>query len=181
MTLRDYIGRDTPDLDIYRFEELRSTNDTVRDYVQRGRYSVVIAERQSGGRGQRGRRFSSEPGGLYYSLGFYPEFPLERCPSLTALGALAARNAIGCLTSVYPDIKYPNDLLINGKKIAGVLTEAVHRGNDFFIVLGIGINVFNPLPPELDSAGTLNQLTGAEVDIEMLAGSLTRELLDILA
>ncbi len=104
---------------------------------------VVSAEEQVAGKGRMGRKWHSKYGdSLAMSIILRPTVPLEKYPQLTLVAAVAVVQTIEKETGIRPDIKWPNDILINGKKLVGILTE-LHRdknGNQF-VVLGIGINV----------------------------------------
>jgi BirA family biotin operon repressor/biotin-[acetyl-CoA-carboxylase] ligase len=95
--------------------------------------AVALAEHQTEGRGRLGRTWLDEPGhGLLFSVALYPPPPVARWPELTLVAARAVADAIGPGAA----IKYPNDVLVGGRKVAGILAEAGTR-----VVLGIGINV----------------------------------------
>lgn len=95
--------------------------------------AVALAEHQTEGRGRLGRTWVDEPGsGLTFSVALYPPPPVARWPELTLVAAQAVADAIGPAAA----IKHPNDVLIDGRKVAGILAEAGDR-----VVLGIGINV----------------------------------------
>lgn len=129
----------------YFFEylpECESTNDLA---FEKGAGAIVCAGRQTKARGRMGRSFSAEEGGLYFSLCIKPPCEMKDAPALTALAALAARDAIGGKAR----IKWPNDILLEDKKVCGILSEA----RNGLIVFGFGINIENELPPELDQAG----------------------------
>lgn len=132
----------------YSFEyrpECESTNDLAFEI---GAGAIVCAGRQTKGRGRMGRSFSSEEGGLYFSLCIKPNCPFKEATALPALAALAVRDAIGGAAK----IKWPNDILVDGKKVCGILSEA--RGE--LIVFGFGINIQNKLPEELSEAGRVD-------------------------
>lgn len=133
----------------YRFEylpECESSNDLA---FARGAGAIVCAGRQTKARGRMGRSFSAQEGGLYFSLCVRPGCPLKEATALPALAALAVRDAIGGKAS----IKWPNDILLEDKKVCGILTEA--RGE--LIVFGIGINLKNELPEDLPQAGRVDK------------------------
>ena len=120
--------------------------------------SVVVADAQTGGRGRMGRSWVSPSGvNLYFSLILRPPLPSIRVPQLTLLVAAAIHQALSSFAAdVVPLIKWPNDILVNGRKLCGVLcemqseTDLVH-----FVVVGIGINVnLSLLPPELEDSAT---------------------------
>jgi BirA family biotin operon repressor/biotin-[acetyl-CoA-carboxylase] ligase len=98
-----------------------------------GHGAVALAEHQTAGRGRLGREWHDEPGtGLMFSVALYPPPPVARWPELTLVAAAAVRDAIGPAAA----IKHPNDVLVDGRKVAGILAEAGSR-----VILGIGVNV----------------------------------------
>jgi BirA family transcriptional regulator, biotin operon repressor / biotin---[acetyl-CoA-carboxylase] ligase len=138
--------------------------------------AVAVAGEQTAGRGRLGRRWFAPAGtSLLCSLQLRPEVPPERLPELTGVAALACAEAIAVVTRLTPEVKFPNDLLLDGRKVAGVLAEA-REGR---IVLGVGINVNIPesdLPTEVDRPATsLLVETGREHDrAELLVELLER-------
>lgn len=161
--------------EIRRFEETDSTNRQARLWAREGAPSgaVVIAARQTAGRGRMQRQWESPEGaGLYLSAIVRPELPLEKFPLLTFAAALAASDACREAAQADARIKWPNDLVLDGRKIAGILLE---REGDA-AVIGIGINVRQRLcdfPEELrDKAGSLQMLTGRTVDFAALERGL---------
>lgn len=169
----------------YQYIRLAETGSTLDEALERaladGGNWIVVADKQTAGRGQRGHSFSSDPGGLYFSMTWRPKGNIEKTPELTAVAGRAVRDAVAELCGVVPDIKPPNDLLINGRKICGILTEA-RDGDDFVMVFGIGVNLKNPLPPELSAiSGTLLDLTGTAPDPELLAERIADKLLEALS
>ncbi|MCL2462901.1 MAG: biotin--[acetyl-CoA-carboxylase] ligase [Defluviitaleaceae bacterium] len=139
---------------IIRYAVLSSTNDEAK---ARSRVlpdgSVITALRQSAGRGRQGRVWESDSyGGLYFSIILRPHIPAAASPSLALAAGIAARRAIAEVPSLDPLLKWPNDLLINGKKICGVLIEArapaaqsptFSAQGSVELICGIGINVNN--------------------------------------
>jgi BirA family biotin operon repressor/biotin-[acetyl-CoA-carboxylase] ligase len=139
--------------------------------------AVVVADEQTEGRGRLGRRWFAPPRtSLLCSVQLRPAVPGERLPELTGVAARACAEAIAVLTGREPELKFPNDLLVDGRKVAGVLAEA-REGR---IVLGVGVNVnvsAEELPVEVDRPATsLLVETGREVD----RADLLIELLDQL-
>jgi BirA family biotin operon repressor/biotin-[acetyl-CoA-carboxylase] ligase len=138
--------------------------------------ALVVAEEQTAGRGRLGRRWFAPAGtSLLCSLQLRPDTPTERLPELTGVAARACAETIAALTGLAPVLKFPNDLLVGGRKVAGILAEA-REGR---VVLGIGINVNVPadeLPAEVDRPATsLLVETGHELDrAELLAELLER-------
>lgn len=105
--------------------------------------TVVIAEEQLNGRGRLDRSFHSPKGtGVWMSIILRPRIPLDKAPQLTLIAAVAVVQAIEECTSIVPHIKWPNDILINGKKVIGILTELQAEPDRIHsIIVGIGINV----------------------------------------
>jgi BirA family transcriptional regulator, biotin operon repressor / biotin---[acetyl-CoA-carboxylase] ligase len=138
--------------------------------------AVVVAEAQTAGRGRLGRRWFAPAGtSLLCSLQLRPASPTERLPELTGVAARACAEAIAGVTGLEPELKFPNDVLVGGRKVAGILAEA-REGR---VVLGIGINVNVPaseLPEDVAHPATsLLAETGRELDrAELLAELLVR-------
>ena len=141
-------------------EELASTNDLAhRLSLEGGEHGeTVIAESQTQGRGRRGRTWVSPPGkNLYMSVILRPELPPQRAPELTFVAAVALAETLG-EANVMAQIKWPNDVEFEGKKLAGILTE-LHAEPEKVnaVILGIGVNLNlteKDLPPELRSVAT---------------------------
>jgi BirA family biotin operon repressor/biotin-[acetyl-CoA-carboxylase] ligase len=126
------------------FEETNSTNDLAAragdDGVREG--LVIFAETQRAGRGRLGRAWQSPPWqGLWFSVLLRPAAPVERWPELTFCAALAVAEAAESETGRDAAIKWPNDVLIQGRKISGILLESHQRRPPGCVVLGIGLNV----------------------------------------
>lgn len=138
--------------------------------------ALVVADEQTAGRGRLGRRWLAPAGtSLLCSVQLRPEVPGKRLPELTGVAAGACAETIEALTGLAPLLRYPNDVLLSGRKVAGVLAEA-REGR---IVLGLGVNVNVPeaaLPQEVDRPATsLLVETGRELDrAELLAELLER-------
>src|SRR5271154_1687191 len=158
------IGRD-----IQVFEQTTSTNDVVeklaRDGVKEG--VVVFAESQTKGRGRLGRKWIS-PGhkGLWFSVLLRPELRPQEATQLTVASATALRRAIQAETGLQPEIKWPNDILIGGKKVAGILTElSAELDKVRYVILGIGIDVnldANEFPADLRKIATSLKIEAGE-------------------
>ena len=139
--------------------------------------AVAVTEEQTEGRGRLGRRWLSPPGvNLLFSILLEPPVETPRLPELSLVAGEACAGAIAAVAGVTPEIKLPNDVLISGRKVAGILAEA-REGQ---VVLGIGVNVNVPedeLPTEVDVPATsLLAETGREID----RAELLVELLDRL-
>lgn len=168
---------------VHRLDTVDSTNLVCKRMAAQGAPdgTVVIAERQTAGRGRLGRSFQSAQGlGLYLSVLWRPQTPPETWMALPALGAVASCRAIGRVCGLDVGIKWPNDLVYGGKKLGGILTEAVLLGSDTAVVLGIGINVHHraaDFEGEVrDMAASLETVTGRSVSREVLAAALVEEL-----
>lgn len=160
------------------FREIASTNDFAKQRRADGRDLFVTAKRQTGGRGTKGRSFSSDVGGVYLtSLKFYDNFPAKRAFEVMASAAVAVCKTLETF-GAQPVIKWANDIHVNGKKICGILTENTFSGEYLHSsVIGIGINVCNALPDELkDIATTLYQETGKKVSVRRVTKTLIKHL-----
>lgn len=170
--------------DIRVFEETTSTSDIMekfaRDGVKEG--AVVLAEAQTKGRGRLGRKWLSPAGkGLWFSVLLRPDLRPQETTQLTVAAATALRRAIHNQTGLPPEIKWPNDILIQGKKVAGILTElSAELDHAKYVILGIGVNVNQTgkdFPTELRQLATSIRIeTGQIVDRPELATQILREL-----
>lgn len=172
---------------IQRFQQLDSTNTAAARMAEDGAPggTVVVAEEQSAGRGRHGRQWSSPPGtGLYLSVVLRPPQQQELWQFGFAV-SLAVADAIGRVTGTDPRTKWPNDVLINGRKVCGILIEAKldhsHTPtppHSHTVVVGIGINVNTPgFPPDIASKATSLAIeTGRTIDL----GEVESALLDSL-
>ncbi len=121
--------------------EAGSTNDEALARLRAGGTHVwVTAERQTAGRGRRGRAWTSEPGNLYASYAFAPDWPPRVFGILPLASAIALGDAIEALGAA-PQLKWPNDVLIDGRKCAGILIEAETSASQRRAVIGFGVNV----------------------------------------
>lgn len=131
------------------FQETDSTNKQARILAAQGypEGTVVVAETQTSGRGRRGRTwYSPQSQGIYMSLILRPVLPLNEISRISIITAVAIAETLQTELSLQPQIKWPNDILINGRKIAGILSEAVTDMDGVeYIVVGIGLNINNPL------------------------------------
>jgi len=160
--------------------EIGSTNDRIlaagRDGAPEG--LAVIADRQTAGRGRLGRSWASLPGvGLYTSILLRPKLPASQAPLLTLVAGLAVTEAIETVTGLSPRLKWPNDLLVNGKKVVGVLTETASvESRVTYVAVGIGINVgqeAQDFPEEFRATATsLRLASGREVPRGNLAAEI---------
>jgi BirA family biotin operon repressor/biotin-[acetyl-CoA-carboxylase] ligase len=130
---------------LHYFEEIDSTNTQARLFADQGaaQGEVVIAESQTRGRGRLDRRWESPPfTNLYFSIVLRPNLPPKNAAQITLAAAVALADTLGSFLPCAPCIKWPNDILVAGKKLAGILTEAACvRERIEYVILGIGVNV----------------------------------------
>lgn len=172
-------------------ETVDSTNNYLKNRAAAGapHGTVAIAECQTGGRGRLGRRFDSAAGaGVYLSVLLRPACPPQALMTLTAQAAVATRRAIRTVTGAETGIKWVNDLVLNGRKLCGILTELsieAESGLVSYAVVGVGVNCNRAVadyPPELrGTVGSLRSETGTRVDRNALAAAMIRELSELPA
>ncbi len=157
-------------LRILRCDQIDSTNAEARRIAEAnaGENTLIIARTQTAGRGRMGRSFYSPDGtGLYATLLYYPDRPITELGGLTCAAALSSAVAIEQLCSIFPSIKWVNDLYLDGRKVCGILCESFGTPHGRAIAVGIGINLTTrDFPAEIESiAGSLQ----AAVEPETLA------------
>ncbi len=166
------------------FEELDSTNSYLKELAAKGAQegTVIIANRQSAGRGRLGRSFfSPEEKGIYMSILLRPDISLERAVLITSMAAVAVAEAIEQVSGIKTKIKWVNDIFLNKKKVCGILTEAgidAETGALEYAVLGIGVNVGKMVfPEELKHIATsVSNECGFEVSKETLIDKILEQL-----
>jgi BirA family biotin operon repressor/biotin-[acetyl-CoA-carboxylase] ligase len=166
---------------ILRFDSLPSTNLEAARRAGEGAAEglCVVAREQIAGRGRLQRRWvSPKDAGLYFSILLRPKFEQRSWPLLTLLAAVAVHDALREVCALETDIKWPNDILANDKKLCGILAETVETPLGRAVVIGIGINLTkNSIPAELDREATsVESATGRNHDLEILLRVLTRQL-----
>ncbi|MFC1548732.1 biotin--[acetyl-CoA-carboxylase] ligase [Candidatus Omnitrophota bacterium] len=166
--------------DILYFDSIGSTNNKAYELAEAGEPegTLVIAESQTHGKGRIGRKWMSPKGtGIYMSLILRPDVEADEIPSVTLITAAAIISALKKVYSLKAKMKWPNDILIGGKKVCGILTEIKAQPDRVeFLVLGIGINVNTPsskLPPEGTS---LKNECGRHIDRVELAKNMLVEI-----
>ncbi len=153
--------------EIIRLQKTESTNSVALELGERGAIAgtVVVAQAQTGGRGRLKRYWLSPRGmGLYFSIILRPELAPEHLPKVTLAAGLALCKAVEAEYSLPPEIKWPNDLLLDGRKFGGILTEtgflhSMATERKPFVVIGAGINLFTP------EGGFQNNLQGRATSI----------------
>ena len=156
-----------PGFQVIALDEVDSTNSEARRRAEAGAPdgTVVAARRQSAGRGRRGRRWQSPGGNLYMSLLLRPEQPVDEAPRLSFVAAVALAGSLAELAPPGTDIacKWPNDVLVNGGKCAGILLEssAGSGGRLDWLAVGVGVNLVRH-PADLPYRATDLASEGAE-------------------
>ena len=162
-----------------------STNTRIKQLAAQGAPdgTVYIAAAQSAGRGRNGRTFLSPPGGLYLSMLLRPGCSAEEALSITPMAAVAACRAVKQVCGLLCGIKWPNDVVLGGKKLCGILTEASTDKDGLFLVPGIGVNVnTEEFPPELRPvAGSLFLHSGKKTELEDLSRALIHQMDELYA
>jgi len=166
--------------EIHYFKVINSTNLYAKQLIHKGAQegTVVIADIQLSGRGRKDRTWSSPFGGLWFSIILYPHLPPERGMLVTMTASVGIAQAIKEITGLNPNIKWPNDILLNKKKVCGVLTEIdaeMDRIN--YSIIGIGINVNNEIEDGLkDIAISLKSIVGTQISRVKFLKSLLKHL-----
>jgi BirA family biotin operon repressor/biotin-[acetyl-CoA-carboxylase] ligase len=170
--------------EILLFDRVDSTNQIALEMASNGMPGglVILAESQEKGKGRLGRTwFSPEGVNLYFSLFLRPHQASREFPLFSLATSVALVEAIERVTGLSPAIKWPNDIILNHKKVAGILLESESGGGQTApLVIGIGVNVnldLAAIPPELQStAGSLKMALGQEVDRTVLTCTLLETL-----
>jgi len=163
---------------VYYFEKISSTNFFAKELANKNvnNGTIVVSDTQTQGRGRKDRTWFSPKGGLWFSVILYPDIQPYKSMMLTMAASLSVAEGIKKTIGITPRIKWPNDLLINGKKICGILTEIDAEPDKInFAVIGIGINVNNTLNKNLEKyATTLNKEHGSNVSRVNLLKSILK-------
>lgn len=160
-----------PQFDIHVFDQVASTNETLWTMAEAKVGTVAIAYTQTTGKGQRGKQWLSKAGGVYLSLMLEPDWPAEHSAQLTLCSVWGIVSQFRHL-GIPAEIKWPNDIVVKGQKLGGILTQSkLEQGTIGRAVIGVGINVYNPVPstgitwqlllPSKAVAATLNQVAAA--------------------
>jgi BirA family biotin operon repressor/biotin-[acetyl-CoA-carboxylase] ligase len=173
----EYVGRE-----IHDFKELSSTSTVAKERAEKGAKegTVIIAETQAQGRGRLNRSWISPKGGVWLSVILRPAIALEDALKMTLTTSVAVAKTFLQLYGLKAEIKWPNDVLIDGKKVCGILTEtSTNEKTVNTMVVGIGINAnfsLEALPRNLRStATTLKEVLRRSVDLEELVSTLLKE------
>ena len=174
----EFIGQE-----IHHFAEVTSTNDVAKELARKGvkEGTVVVSETQTLGRGRLGRRWVSPQGGIWFSIVLRPRVNPKEASKLTFVAAVAAARTIREMFELRAEIKWPNDVLIGGKKVCGILTETSTKGEVVdFVVVGIGINAnvsLDSFPESLrNSLTSLKEERMVEIEREEFLRALLEEV-----
>jgi BirA family biotin operon repressor/biotin-[acetyl-CoA-carboxylase] ligase len=168
-------------LTILRFDTLDSTNTEAANHARKGADEglCVIARQQTAGRGRHGRTWVSEKdSGLYFSIVLRPKLDIKSLPLITLMAGVAACDTLKEI-GVSADIKWVNDLLVNEKKIGGILAETVETSTGLAVIVGIGINLTSRNFTEdiADTATSIEAENGKKLSQDDVAEILSRYLL----
>ncbi len=168
-----------PNYKLYLYDTLPSTNDTGHLLAQNGapEWSVVVADTQTAGRGRLERKFHSPQGtGLYMSVILRPEIAPSEALTITTAAAVSVAETLEAMFGVRAEIKWVNDILVEGKKVCGILTESRLSGANLdYAILGIGVNV---APPEGGFPEEIRQIAGAVSDGKGDLGKIRMKLME---
>ncbi|MDL2246181.1 biotin--[acetyl-CoA-carboxylase] ligase [Methanobrevibacter sp. OttesenSCG-928-K11] len=161
---------------IYVYDEVMSTNTLAKFFAEQNfeEGTVIISEKQTKGRGRSGKKWESPLGGIWLSLILRPHVDPSKASLITLATGVAVANTIKSFDIDNVEIKWPNDILINGKKVSGVLTEAVAKLNTIeYIVVGVGIDAnldIDTMPRDLqeDSTSLSNELNKNVDEVEVI-------------
>ena len=171
---------------LHRLDSVSSTQDTLHDMAAQGAQAgtAVLAAEQTEGRGRRGRQWASPRGGLWLSVLCRPETVLA-IEVLSLRVALAVARVIEArVAGVTVELKWPNDLMLDDRKLGGILCEARWQGDSpAWVVVGVGLNLGNPIPPELTGravnlTGCAPHLTPDQIAPDLVAAVLEASRLD---
>jgi len=171
----EYRGKEA---NIVYFPEVASTMDTARDMARKNcpDFTVVIAGRQTRGRGRLKRRWLSDDGGLYFTMVLRPRIPLQLSSRVNFLASLTLARIIRQMFQIDAMVKWPNDILVDERKISGMLSE-LEADSDrvFYINIGMGINVNNDPSGTEPGAISLKKIAGHELSKKELLANFLEE------
>lgn len=166
--IKSFLCKELQEIEVKTFDEVTSTNTLLKEQGKTSdEFTVFLASAQTGGRGRLGRSFySPKESGVYFSVLLKPDLKIEKAVLITSAAAVAVTRVLENLGCENPQIKWVNDVFVNGKKVCGILTESVINTETKqldFAVLGVGINLVKSqedFPDDLqDIAGTVFETT----------------------
>ncbi len=168
---------------IHYLSETDSTNNVARELAEQGfkEGTIVVSETQTRGKGRLGRKWISPKGGIWLSIILKPKIKPSELIKITLLTAVAVAKAIKEELNINAEIKWPNDVLVDERKVCGILTETFSQGEKLqYVIVGIGINAnfdISVFPEELRRTATsLKKVLGREINRERLICSLLRKM-----
>jgi BirA family transcriptional regulator, biotin operon repressor / biotin---[acetyl-CoA-carboxylase] ligase len=191
---RESIGRITPESPppeaaapltdrIYYFPQVTTTMDKARELVRQGapHLSCVVAENQTRGRGRLNRKWESDPGGLWFTLILVPDIPPPLAYLYNFAASLSLSLTFEALFSLDVRVKWPNDLLLEGRKLVGLLSEIETQADMIrFLLVGIGINVNNTPASDAFAAISIQQALGRPVSRKKLLTEFLRRFTTLI-
>ncbi len=165
--ITDGLQTETIGRKIYYFDKINSTQNFALDLASKPHEngSLVIAERQTRGRGRQNRRWVSPSGGIWLSILLKPNFEISQASLFPMVTSLSLSLAIEKMLSLEPKLRWPNDVTLDGKKVAGILVDGSIESNKIdYLVIGVGIN-FKVSPKEIS-----NKITGRSYGVTSLVG-----------
>ena len=165
-------------VNILYYPELSSTMDTAKDLARKNcpEFTVVVAGRQTRGRGRLKRQWLSDDGGLYFTMVLRPDIPVLLSSRVNFLASLTLARVLRELFQIDAAVKWPNDILVAGRKISGMLSELeAETDRVLFINIGMGINVNNDPSVVEPGASSLKKITGREISKKMLLARFLAE------
>ncbi len=171
-------NRTYKDFTIHEFDELESTNShafSLANLRQISDREIILAHKQSGGRGRNGRVWNSPEGNLYFSLVLFPKIKAEKAAQISFVAIVALHAAVSKILPNKVEVKWPNDLLVNEKKVAGLLLESKFNQNDCeFVIVGIGVNTSSKPDNVIFPATSFNDF-GVEISPQILLENFLNE------
>jgi BirA family biotin operon repressor/biotin-[acetyl-CoA-carboxylase] ligase len=166
------------DYNLLYYPEVSSTMDTAKELARKDcpDFTVVVAGRQTRGRGRLKRQWLSDDGGLYFTLVVRPDIPVLLSSRVNFLASLTLARVLRELFQIDAAVKWPNDILVDGHKISGMLSELeAETDRVLFISIGMGINVNNDPSGVEPGASSLKKITGREISKKMLLARFLAE------
>ena len=166
---------------ILRFDSIDSTNLEAMRQAKAGAPEglCIVAREQTTGRGRLDRVWQSpRDAGLYFSMILRPRLEMSLWPLITLMAALAVCDALRKACNLRADIKWPNDICVNGRKLCGILVETIETESNAAAIVGVGINLkSDSFPAELLAAATsVEEVSGRAADLELVLQELARTL-----
>jgi BirA family biotin operon repressor/biotin-[acetyl-CoA-carboxylase] ligase len=163
---------------IHYFDEISSTMDMGKNLLKDNNdFTIVVAEKQTKGRGRFDRFWYSHKGGIYFTYSMKPNIPITYVSKIVLLFAVAIADTLNELFNVDAKIKWPNDIIINNKKVCGILTEMTAELDKIKqINVGIGINVNNEINKKIENAISLKEVLDQHIDRKVLFKKLLENI-----